>query len=196
MDNNLEQQIFESRRRNLRIILVLSIIGSGFNFISYLMTGLTLPFLKTMYQTGSMTFPSEMTVYVEQIFDTPRSFFLCIALLYGLSLTGVILMWNLRKSGFHLYTLAQLLVLLVTLLFLGRERVPLGNIMFTMLFIIYYYIALRNLGVFSRTVYEPADNSDDDNPNSTYGNGGLPAETESDAGTGDRPSDEDSSASV
>lgn len=135
------------------------------------MTGLTLPFLKTMYQTGSMTFPSEMTVYIEQFFETPQSFFLCSALLYGLSLTGVILMWNLRKSGFHLYTLAQLLVMLVTLLFQGRERLPLGNIMLTLLFITYYYIALRNLGVFSGNVVQPDtdtnENTTDDTNNDT-----------------------------
>lgn len=107
-----------------------------------------------------MPFPAEMTVYLEQFFETPRSFFLCSALLYALSLTGVILMWNLRKIGFHLYTLAQLLVMLVTLLFLGRERLPLGDIMFTLLFITYYYIAFRNLGVFSRSV---ADNNNENN---------------------------------
>lgn len=168
MENNLEQQIFETRRRNLRIILTLSIIGSGLYFISYLMTGLTLPALKAMYQSGSISFPPETTVLVEQFFETPRSFFLCSALLYAASLTGVILMWNLRKSGFHLYTLAQLLVMLVTLLFLGRERLPLGDIMFTLLFIVYYYIALRNLGVFSRTVANDTgesgnDNNEDDN---------------------------------
>lgn len=150
MENNLEQQIFETRRRNLRIILTLSIIGSGLYFISYLMTGLTLPALKATYQSGAIPFPAETAVLVEQFFETPRSFFLCSALLYAVSLTGVILMWNLRKSGFHLYTLAQLLVMLVTLLFLGRERLPLGDIMFTLLFVIYYYLALRNLGVFSR----------------------------------------------
>lgn len=107
-----------------------------------------------------MPFPAEMTVLVEQFFETPRSFFLCSALLYALSLTGDILMWNLRKIGFHLYTLAQLLVMLVTLLFLGRERLPLGDIMFTLLFITYYYIAFRNLGVFSRSV---ADNNNENN---------------------------------
>ena len=106
-----------------------------------------------------------MTVYLEQFFETPRSFFLCSALLYALSLTGVILMWNLRKIGFHLYTLAQLLVMLVTLLFLGRERLPLGDIMFTLLFVIYYYLALRNLGVFSRGGETPTsdDNTGDSN---------------------------------
>lgn len=150
VDNNLEQQIYSARRRSLRILLVLSFIGSGVSFLSNFMTGAILPFAKTMYESGSMTFPSEMTVYVEELLETPRSFFFSSALLYGLSLTGAILMWNLRKSGFHLYTLAQLLILLITLLFLGREHVALGNIMFTLLFIIYYYIAMRNLGVFDK----------------------------------------------
>lgn len=169
MDNNLEQQFFEARRRNLRIILVLSIIGSGFSLFGYLMTGLTLPTLKAAYQSGSIPFPSEMTVLVEQFLETPRSFFLCTALLYAMSLTGVILMWNLRKSGFHLYTLAQLLILLVTLLFLGRERVPLGDIMFTLLFVIYYYLALRNLSVFSRGGETPTSD-DNTGDNSNYEN--------------------------
>lgn len=117
-----------------------------------------------------MPFPSEMTVLVEQFFETPRSFFLCSALLFALSLTGVILMWNLRKSGFHFYTLAQLLILLVTLLFLGRERVPLGDIMFTLLFITYYYIALRNLGVFSRSVADNSNNNNENNENNNTDN--------------------------
>ena len=166
MDNNIEQQIYQTRRRNLRIILVLSIIGSGMYFFAYLMYGLALPAFKSMYLSGSMTFPSEMTVYIESLLETPRSFFICCALLYGLSLTGVILMWNLRKGGFHLYTLSQLLVLLVTILFLGKERVALGDIMFTILFIAYYYIALRNLGVFSKEPVQFDDNTtnDDNSP--------------------------------
>ena len=162
MDNNIEQQIFQTRRRNLRIILVLSIIGSGLSFFAYLIYGLTLPVLKSMYQSGSMAFPSEMTVYIESLLETPRTFFVCCALLNGLSLTGVILMWNLRKSGFHLYTLSQLLILLITLLFLGKERVALGNIMFTILFIAYYYIALRNLGVFSKEPIQFDDSATND----------------------------------
>lgn len=162
MNDNLEQQIFTARRRSLRIILVLSLIGSGFSFISYLMTGAILPFAKTLYESGSMAFPSEMTVFVEEMFETPRSFFFCSALLYGMSLTGAILMWNMRKSGFHLYTLAQLLILLVTLLFLGKERVALGNILFTLLFITYYYIALRNLNVFAKVTENEAVSGDEE----------------------------------
>ena len=142
----MDDKLFEARRRNLRIILVLSIIGSGFSFFGNLMTGLMFPTLKTMFEAGTMAFPDEMTVYMERMFSIPRQYFLYSALLYGMSLAGVIMMWNLRKSGFHLYTLAQLLVLLITMLFLGKEYVALGDIMFTLLFIVYYYIALRNLG--------------------------------------------------
>ncbi len=157
----LEERRIALQKRSLHIVLVLSIIGSGFAVLSNLVTGMMLPTLKMMYETGAMTFPKEMTIYVEMMLDTPRSFFLCDAILYAMSLGGVILMWNLRKSGFHMYTLAQLLILLVTVLFRGREMLGLGDVMLTLLFITYYYIAFRNLGVFNRNT-ETADNGDND----------------------------------
>lgn len=138
-----QEKIFEARKRTLHIILILSMIGSGMSFISNLMMGSMLPMLKAMFESGAIAYPSEMSLMMEDMFDTPRPYYLSCALLYAMSLVGVILMWNLRKSGFHLYTMAQLLVLLVTLLFLGRERVPLGDIMLTLLFIVYYFISLR-----------------------------------------------------
>ncbi len=160
----LEDQFQKARLRSLRIILVLSIIGSGVSLLNYMLMGALLPTMKTMYYSGSMHFPSEMAVYIEQVLDTPRSFYLCGALLYAMSLAGVILMWQLRKSGFHLYTLAQLLILLITVLFLGREMLSLGSVMFTILFVVYYYIALRNLEVFNSSSKsdEPADTNEED----------------------------------
>ena len=137
-------------RRNLRIFLVLSIIGSGMYFMASLVWGVTLPSMKAVYESGELSVPEEMTVMVEQMINTPRSFYLCSALLYATSLIGVVLMWNIRKSGFHLYTLAQLLVLLIGVLFLGKDRLSLGDVMLTVLFITYYYIALRKLGAFNR----------------------------------------------
>ena len=135
--------------RNLRIVLVLSIIGSGFSLLSYLMWGLTLPSMQALYQSGEVSLPGEFTVALEQMLYTPRSYYLCSTLLYAVSLAGVILMWNFKKSGFHLYTLAQLLLLVITVLFLGKEQLHLGNVMMTILFVVYYFIALRRLGVFT-----------------------------------------------
>jgi hypothetical protein len=141
----MEDKIFLARRRSLRIVLVLSFIGSGMSFFSYIMMSVGLSGLQAMYNTGSLTFPAEMTVFFEQLMETPRIFFVFSALLYAMSLGGLALMWNIRKNGFHMYTLAQLLLLLVTVLFLGRERLALGDVMFTLLFIVYYYVAMRQL---------------------------------------------------
>lgn len=141
----MEDKIFLARRRSLRIVLVLSFIGSGMSFFSYIMMSVGLSGLQAMYNTGNLTFPAEMTVFFEQLMETPRIFFVFSALLYAMSLGGLALMWNIRKNGFHMYTLAQLLLLLVTVLFLGRERLALGDVMFTLLFIVYYYVAMRQL---------------------------------------------------
>lgn len=169
----MDENTFTAKRRTLRIILVLSIIYSGFSCFSYLTTGLFFQMFKTMFETGALQFPAEMTVYVELLFATPRSFFLCSAILYAASLVGVILMWNLHKGGFHLYTLSQLLILLITVLFLGKERLSMGDVMLTILFVTYYYMALRNLGVFSRATNDGDSSSDDSNTfgdSSTTGN--------------------------
>lgn len=141
----MDENIFIARRRSLRVVLVLSFIGSGLSFFSYLMMSVGLSSIQAMYNAGEMTMPSEMTVFIEQLMETPRTFFVCSALLYAMSVGGLVLMWNIRKSGFHMYTLAQLLLLLVTVLFLGRERLALGDVMFTLLFVVYYFIALRQL---------------------------------------------------
>ena len=148
----------------MHIVLVLSIIGSGMSLLSYLLMGCLMPVMKSMFQTGAMLYPDEATVMLEQIFETPRSYYLSCALLYAMSLGGVLLMWKYRKSGFHLYTLAQLLVLLVTILFLGRERLMLGDVMLTLLFIIYYYLSLRTLGAFNsgQTAEEKAEGGEEE----------------------------------
>ena len=159
IDNEQLQKIWV---RNLRIILVLNIIGSGAYCLSYLMWGLMLPSMQAMYQTGEFQLPGELTVAFEQMLFTPRSFYLCNTLLYAASLAGVIMMWKLRKTGFHLYTIALMLVLVVTVLFLGKEQLHLGNLMMTLLFVTYYFIALRRIGVFTRDV----DNQSDDDAES------------------------------
>lgn len=148
----MEEKYYLARKRSLRIVLVLSFIGSGVSFFSYMMMSIAFPTFQAIYNAGGMTFPSEMTVFVEQLMETPRSFFVCSALLYAMSLGGLALMWNIRKNGFHMYTLAQLLLLLVTVLFLGRERLALGDIMLTLLFVVYYYIAMRQLDAMKQQI--------------------------------------------
>ena len=142
----MDERYLNARKTTLHVVLVMSMIGSGAAFFSHFLMGIMLPTMKTLYYSGAVPYPSEVSVMMEELFETPRPYFLCCALLYAMSFAGVVIMWKLRKSGFHLYTLAQLLALLVTLLFLGNERLSLGDVMLTLLFITYYYFSLRTLG--------------------------------------------------
>lgn len=150
MIDNSDERAREIWKRNLHIFLVLSMIGSGFALISNIVWGVGLPTMKEMLESGEMVLPSEMTVMMEELIQTPKSFYLCSALLYAASLIGVVLMWNVRKSGFHLYTLAQLLVLLTGVLFLGKDHLVLGDVMLTILFVTYYFMSLKRLGAFNQ----------------------------------------------
>ena len=147
--NTTDDSKLRSYKIQLRIVLVLSMIGSGCSFLLYLMLGV-LPesFKVQMLQQVQQTMPTMYDAY-DMFFKLPTVYCLLSALLYALSFIGTILMWNLRKSGFHCYTLAQILVLIVTVLFLGKAYLALGNIMITALFIAYYFLHLRQLGAFS-----------------------------------------------
>lgn len=176
------QELLRRQRRNLRIVLVLSMIGSSYCFINNFFTFVALPFLSSQYQAGVMEGPIALICGMagvpadlfkasfEEMLSVPRPFYLVSSLLYGCSLAGAILMFCFKKNGFHFYTIAQLLILIVTILFLGKSHVPLGDIMFTALFIGYYFLSLKNLGIINAPTevqqsQEPdnRENNDEDN---------------------------------
>ena len=144
-----EEEVRRKQLRSLRIVLVLSMIGSGTNVLSSLTSALFLPAMNSLYEAGQLPIPDYMQVAVEAFLNMPRMYFFITFVLAALSLTGVILMWKPRRSGFHFYTLAQLLLIVVALLFLGRTGIQLGDVMLTLLFIAFYYFSLRSLGVLS-----------------------------------------------
>ena len=63
----------------------------------------------------------------------------------------MLLMWQLRKNGFHCYTLAKLMLMLMPLLFLDRSYVGFGDMMMAVLFIVYYFFLMKSLGAFGGT---------------------------------------------
>lgn len=150
-NNQMEEQKQLSRIKWLHVVLVLSIIGSGLNLFSSLMMALFAPTLMQTFESMSPDLPQEMSIMYETVFNTPRIMYVCLSVLYAMSLAGVLLMWRLRKNGFHLYTLAQLLILVVPVLFMGRSFIAMGDIMLTLLFVLYYFISLKSIGAFQMT---------------------------------------------
>lgn len=140
-----------NQKTALRIVLVLSLVGSGVSFLSYLMIGLFYSTFQSFLQTFPESMPEEMAVAAETLASVPRTLFILQAFFYGLSLTGVIFMWNVRGAGFHCYTLAQLALLALPVLFMGKAYFAIGDAMMTALFVGFYYVMLRKLGAFGQS---------------------------------------------
>lgn len=128
-----------------QILLVITFIFAGLSAFSYLVTALTLPTLQQVYADNPTILPEQFSVMMQQLLDTPRGYFLGAGILYLLEVLGAAFMWRLRWTGFHCYTLARLLLLLLPLLFLGRGFVGIGDIMFALLFVAIYYMLMRQL---------------------------------------------------
>ena len=129
----------------LHILLVITFFFAGLSAFSYLTTALMMPTMQQIYADNSSMFPEQFSVAMQQLMDTPRGYFLGAGLLYVLEVVGAALMWRLRWPGFHCYTLARLLLLLLPLLFLGRGFVGVGDIMMAVLFVAVYYMLMRRL---------------------------------------------------
>lgn len=127
------------------ILLVITFIYAGLSAFSYLVTAAMLPTMQQLYTDNPGLLPGQFSVMMQQLMDTPRGYFLGAGLLYILEVLGAALMWRLRWTGFHCYTLARLLLLLLPALFLGRGFVGIGDIMFALLFVAVYYMLMRQL---------------------------------------------------
>ncbi len=125
------------RPQLLSILCILTFIGSGIGVIVFLMVAInfeaTIEALKVL--------DAEMPE-ANFMLAAPRDFFLVSFLLSAFSLLGAVMMWNLRKIGFHIYTSSQLIYLVIPLIYFGGETNPLFNIMLTALFV---YLYARNL---------------------------------------------------
>ena len=139
------------------ILLVLTYIFAGLNAFSYLVSAAMLPTIQQIYTDNPTLLPEQFGVMMQQLMDTPRSYFLGAGLLYLLELLGAAFMWRLRWPGFHCYTLARLLLLLLPALFLGRSFVGIGDIMMALLFVTVYYLLMRQL-----TGQEPKEPSEEE----------------------------------
>ena len=152
-----------SPKLSLRIVLVLTFIGSGCSCLAYLMSGI---FYDTFQQTlaAIASANAEMAVSADLFAAFPRLLFISLGVFNGISLLGAIAMWNISKSGFHAYTLSQLVILALPPLFMGKAYFGIGDAMLTLLFVVYYYFSLRRLGAFSRDDNPPTDNTPSEEP--------------------------------
>lgn len=116
--------------------LVLSTIGSSVAALSYLFTAI---------------FYQQALPYIERLtnIQTPnlisRWYVLVIGLISLVSLVGIVKLWQYRKSGFFIYLAAQITLLVLPLLYIGKHAFSSTNTIFTLLFVLIYLSFLKIL---------------------------------------------------
>jgi hypothetical protein len=140
-------------------LCVLSFINQGVMFPMYVLGLMAAPYLRdadpqVLHDTAETLYrgyfnPEQM----EQLFgflDTFRDHGIALTTVFALRTAarfiGTLRMWNLRGDGFHIYTTAQLLGVLVPMLIAGRNMFsPLG-LLAVALWCLMYFVRMRAVG--------------------------------------------------
>ncbi len=122
----------------LKILCIFTFIGSGLAIFSYSLTFLLFDEMKIIVGDLNEQYPG-----IEEIFSGGKRFFLTGFILYSISLAGALQMWKLRKIGFHLYTVAQIFLLILPVVMIKSYQLPLLGILVSSAFVFGYYSNLK-----------------------------------------------------
>jgi hypothetical protein len=137
-----ENNSANKRPQLLSVVAILSFIGSGLSFISYLMMSLYYHYFLDIMNTNVAEVYKQMGIEPDMIIDffknAGRPFFILSMLAYAGSLFGVYKMWNLQKVGLHYYAISQLIVLLLPLVFVSPQLSVVPGLLLTITFVLLY----------------------------------------------------------
>ena len=141
------------RPTGLTIACVLSFINAGFQFLGNIFSFLAYNVMQGLGQDEDYLEMMEKFVPDIDEFEATmaaqlavsRVSYLISALLFAASFVGVAYMWKMQKKGFHIYAIAQILMLIVTAVFVTSVTGDSmnGPIVLTVLWIGLYYIYYR-----------------------------------------------------
>lgn len=136
-ENNQITEPRPKRPQLLTILCIFTFVGSGMGVLGFF----------TVLVNYEASMEALKVFYADLpeasfLLNAPQEFFLITFILMVFSLAGAILMWNLRKIGFHFYTSSQLIYLILPFIYFNNETNPMLNIILTALFV---YLYARNL---------------------------------------------------
>jgi hypothetical protein len=143
-----EQQMLPSteskkKRPNLLTILcILTFIYSGLGAFSNLMV--------FIFFDASMKFAAELVKTfklpgMDLFLDAKPIYFAATASINALAIAGAIMMWQLRKLGFHIYTVSQILVILAPMYFFRLPSPDFFSILLSGVFVLLYSSNLKKM---------------------------------------------------
>jgi hypothetical protein len=145
-----EQQILPAtgeqgkRPTLLTVLCILTFIGSGLNFFSNLIIFI---FFDTSIKSALAVVQAFNMPELKTFFETVRPvYFASTAAISALALFGSVMMWQMKKLGFHIYTVSQILVILAPMYFFGFMSPDFFNLLISGVFVLLYS---KNLKVMS-----------------------------------------------
>ena len=122
----------------LTILCILTFIGSGSSFMANGLLYLMIDQVKEIIgQQETFNFMGS-EVDLSFILHIKPIFFLIQALLYAISIYGALKMFQLQKHGFHIYAIAQILLLITPKIFIPVLPFPFFELMISTVFILLY----------------------------------------------------------
>jgi len=122
----------------LTILCIFTFIGSGLAAFSNLFIYLSYEEMLTIIEDYEVDIPG-----FGMMMSGGRRFFITGFILYTLSWVGALQMWKLSKIGFHLYTGAQIFILLLPVIMIPSYPFSIFSLLFTAVFIAGYAINLK-----------------------------------------------------
>lgn len=127
----------------LKVLCVLTFIGSGLTFFSNTVVYvLYKQFVEFFSQHTDLTWMGTKMDF-SFFLDINPIYFLLIGLFSAMSFTGAVYMWKLKKVGFHLYAIAQIILLIIPKLFIPQLPFPVFQLAISGLFVYFYSINLK-----------------------------------------------------
>ena len=137
----IEPQDQQPKRPELLTLLcVLSFIGSGLASFSNLIITLSYSSIAEIFASSGIDIPG-----MEEMLSGGRTFFALSFIIQLLSFIGVLNMWKLNKVGFHIYSISQILMLIIPSFFIPELDFPIIAILFTAMFVILYASMLKHM---------------------------------------------------
>lgn len=138
--DHYEEQKPQKRPVSLTVVCICTFIYTG----TTILMSLLVPVLSdALVEVMSMPqFANERNPEVIRIIQAGWGYYLLILLVTSVSLTGALMMWNLRKNGFHLYTIANIILLYLPVIWFDFS-LNIAEVFFTGIFIAYYAMHLK-----------------------------------------------------
>ena len=143
MEVNDDKSLPENKPESLnmlRILCILTFIGGGMQFISNLIVAIFYNQIIVVVKavSANLKLPG-----IELIIQARPLFFGVLAVFFAGSVIAAVYMWNLKKIGFHLYTTAQILIILSPMYYFHQQGPSFFDLILSGLFVFLYSRSLN-----------------------------------------------------